>query len=34
MKGIILDYLGLTCIVVGGAIFACGSLCLRKAKKR
>jgi hypothetical protein len=33
MRRIVLDYVGLTCIVIGGVIFAGGSLLLRKAKK-
>jgi hypothetical protein len=34
MKRVIFDYAGLTCTVIGGLIFACGSLLLKKAKSR
>jgi hypothetical protein len=34
VKRIVLDYAGLTCTVIGGLIFACGSLLLKKAKSR
>jgi hypothetical protein len=33
MKRVALDYAGLLLTAIGGAIFACGSLLLRKAKQ-